>query len=145
MGITLCQCRQCGRIFQSYNQTLCPPCVEDRERSYIAVRDYVYMHPEAVLMEIAKKTEVDESLILEFLKEERLSINDSDDSLLCEKCAKPIAKGKYCDKCKEFFEQILHDLSDRKRPEVQNETKKSPIPDTFSKGKNRMHVEFNKK
>ena len=145
MGITLCQCKQCGRIFQSYNQALCPPCMDDRERSYIAVRDYVYMHPEAILIDIAKNTKVDEGLILEFLKEERLSINDNEQMLLCEKCGKPIAKGKYCDKCKEFFEQILHDLSDRKRAEEQIEPKKSPNTDAYSKGRYRMHVELSKK
>ena len=54
MGLTLSQCKKCGRIFQSYHQDVCPLCVEEREKSFIKVRDYIYQHPQDVSRRLQK-------------------------------------------------------------------------------------------
>ena len=63
---------------------------------FIKVRDYIYQHPDASIKEISEKTEVDEKIILDFLKEERLSLRTADGLLRCQQCGKPIEKGSYC-------------------------------------------------
>ncbi len=146
MGLTLGQCRRCGKLFQSWGQAICPQCMEDREHCYILVRDYVYQHPHANLFEIAKDTGVDEPLILEFLKEERLTLGEDERALKCEKCGKPIAKGRYCDKCKAYLGNAFFKDSAGSAKQLDQAAKRKRTDVGISSGrKDRMHLEFDKK
>lgn len=94
------QCSQCKGIFQVYaNESICPKCMEKLDQDYMKVRDYLYQHPRADIMELTEGTGVAEKHILNFLREERLSLAEPTQELLCASCAKPIKKGKYCEQC----------------------------------------------
>ncbi len=145
MGYSLVQCRRCGRLFQSWGQAICSECVEYREKSYLLVRDYIYLHPEAIIPEISEGSGVEEPLILEFLKEERLTIND-ETALKCEKCGKPITHGRYCKQCKAFLENLFFkDSSEPSQRTEQASTRTHRETNSPSKGKDRMHLKFDKK
>ena len=106
MSFDVRQCRNCGKLFQSYGNVICSECIDERDRCFLKVRDYIYAHPNSDIAEISKKTSVSEKIILDFLKEERLSLNTKG-LLVCEKCGGPIKSGRFCDLCQHFYDEVL--------------------------------------
>lgn len=90
----------CGKLFHSLGSAHCTECNDEMDRRFIKVRDYIYAHPEASVAEIVEKTGVPQKNILSFLREERLVLEHASGILVCERCAKPIAGGRFCDECK---------------------------------------------
>lgn len=128
------QCSECRGIFQAYaNETICPKCREKLDRDYVKVRDYLYVHPRADVPELAKETGVDEKYILNFLREERLSLAQPTDELRCASCGKPILKGKYCEACLLSLNKEI----DRIMPVAESIKKRD---DAYQKDK--MHLRF---
>ena len=95
------QCSQCKAIFQPYGgEVICARCMELMDEQFVKVRDYLYEHPRSGIMELSKQTKVEETMILRFLKEQRLFLSEPTDYLRCTVCNKAITKGTYCDQCK---------------------------------------------
>ncbi|MDL2224968.1 flagellar protein [Eubacteriales bacterium OttesenSCG-928-M02] len=101
------QCKECGKLFQYISKPICQDCIDAQDQMFIKVRDYLYQHPAASIEEVSEKTEVEERFILEFLKEERLSVDVGGGYLTCENCGTPIEKGRYCESCKNSLGQAL--------------------------------------
>lgn len=95
-------CMRCGMAFQ-YNGSghiICPICREIDQREFDRVRDYVYEHKGATVMEVADEVDVKPYIIEGFLRAGRLEIpNDSTVFLHCEKCRKEIRSGRFCNDC----------------------------------------------
>mgnify|MGYP000574973051 FL=1 len=125
------QCKQCGRLFESFGENLCPRCVEEMEESYAKVKDYVYDHPDANVFDVSKETGVPEKTVLEFLREGRLSMNAAE--LECEECGAPITCGRFCSECKNKLENVL--MSAYRPPK--KEEKNPPT--------GRMHIDYRRK
>jgi len=147
MGLKVIQCKQCGRLFQSFGKAICADCLEERDNNFLLVRDFIYLHPNATIIEISKETGVEEPLILEFLKEDMLVLNTSEQLLSCEKCGKPINSGRFCKQCREFFENVFTSqavetkhasLEDERR--LQRQEQKKGIRGDNAKEK--MHTNF---
>lgn len=94
------QCKECGKLFQYVGVPICMDCSDALDKMFLKVRDYIYKNAEADVAEIVEKTGVSEKKILEFLREERLSLRSESSILSCEKCGKPITGGRFCDNCK---------------------------------------------
>ena len=72
------------------------------------VRDYVLSNPHSDLKTVAEETNVDEKLILGFLREKRIRVTDElEGSLKCEKCHKPINTGRLCEDCRKQFLSVI--------------------------------------
>jgi len=102
------QCRMCKKLFQSYGSSICTNCTEEMDKAFRKVRDYIYDHPQADIMEITQNTGVPEKWIFDFLKEERLELTSGSTMLTCEQCGAPVQSGKYCKKCKNEFQKIIN-------------------------------------
>ena len=126
------QCKQCGRLFESFGAHICPRCTEDLEESYNKVKDYVYDHPDANVFDVSKETGVPEKTVLEFLREGRLSMSTAD--LECEECGKPITTGKLCSECKNKLENVLMSAYKPPKKEDSDNGKSSPS--------GRMHIDY---
>ncbi|MHB1313900.1 MAG: hypothetical protein ACYCX2_00270 [Christensenellales bacterium] len=110
------------------------------------VRDYIYAHPDSDIVEITKETGVNERTILDFLKEDRLSLN-TEGLLACEKCGRSIKAGRFCSNCQRFYEDALKVMGknkDFKGHERKEEISGRGIPDFPIKGK-KMHLTYNDK
>lgn len=124
------QCKQCGRLFESFGAHLCPRCADELEQNFLVVKDYVYDHPDANVFDVAKETGIPEKMVLEFLREGRLSMNTAE--LDCEECGKPISSGRFCSECKNKLENVL--MSAYRPPKKED---KSPPS-------GRMHIDYGK-
>lgn len=106
MSNRVMQCKQCGRIFQSFGPNICAVCAEELDGSFQKVKNYLFDHPQANVIDICQGTDVAEKVVLYFLKEGRLAI-DGSGLLECDRCGEPISKGRFCPKCQVMFEKEL--------------------------------------
>ena len=99
--MNIVQCTYCKKPFQSLGSRICPACLEQIDRDFITVRDYIYEHKHSNIDKIAEETEVKKSIIIHLLKEGRLIIDspDGDGLLVCEMCKKQINTGRMCKDC----------------------------------------------
>ena len=65
-------CRRCDRIYQHRGSKYCPNCMLELDEIFVKVRDYIYDNPNATVLEVSEALDVEENIILEFLKEGRL-------------------------------------------------------------------------
>ena len=108
----LINCKKCGRAFGDDGNEFCSRCRIDPEEAYRKVKDYLYDHPGATVNEVHEETGVSERLILQFLRDDRIEIRESDNTFLdCERCGTSITSGRYCDECagaiKKGFQKVL--------------------------------------
>lgn len=105
---TISQCKKCSRLYQSFgNAPYCPTCMEELEKGFDLVKDYIYEHPKANAVEISQETGVAEKDIFYFLREGRLSLSEGSSLLICESCGRSIMTGRYCESCKKQLEREL--------------------------------------
>lgn len=121
-------CMRCGMMFQYSNtgHVICPRCREEDMRDFDRVRDYVYEHKGATIMEVADELNIRPTIIEGFLRAGRLEIpNDSAVFLHCERCRKEIRSGRFCPDCAaqltmemkralDFDESQIGEVPDRK-------------------------------
>lgn len=124
------QCKECGNLFQSMGKPVCADCMDELDRKFLKVRDYLYKHPEASIKEVSDKTEVAERYILDFLKEERLSLQNASGFLQCELCKKPITAGRFCSNCQGSLQKAF----------ASPEPEKPAAPDNPANRGARMHI-----
>lgn len=116
MALSYKTCKYCGRIFQTSGANICPECLREMEDQFKLIKEYLYQHPRASVEEVSKDTEVDERLILHFLREGRLEMVAADGFLLCEKCGAPITSGRLCKKCSEELSHALGSALSKPQP-----------------------------
>jgi len=115
-------CHGCKKIFQYITgPIMCPRCKQLEEEMFLKVKDYLRENPGANVYEVNQETGVSAALIEKFLKQGRLQVAaDSPMALTCERCARKISTGRYCNACKN---EISAELNEMKRSFVESEKK----------------------
>ncbi len=104
-------CRKCGNLFEFMGNPVCPNCVKQMEEKFLEVRQYIYDNPGASMPMVSEETDVPMQQIKKWVREERLSFSkDSNVSIQCEKCGRPILTGRYCPGCKKNMANSLNNL-----------------------------------
>ncbi len=102
MGVV--NCRRCNKIFNAVMgyETVCPECRKQDNEEFKKVKDFLWDHPGTTIDELSDIFGIDPKHIKAWLRDEKLSLADGvvADILTCEKCGKPILKGRFCEKCK---------------------------------------------
>ena len=122
--MNIIQCQFCKKPFASLGGRICPACLEQMDKDFITVRDYIYEHKHSNIDKIAKETEVSKQVIMHLLKEGRLIIDspDGDGLLVCEMCKKPINTGRLCKDCiGKVSSSMDKNMDAHKKPEVKPE------------------------
>jgi uncharacterized protein len=133
MGSRVIECKTCKHLFQSFGSAICPVCVEEMEKNFEIVKEYIYNNPGANIIEITKETGVTEKSVLYYLKEGRLSVEGAESELVCEKCKKPISSGRFCKDCQITLENTLYKSYVQSKQSIAEEARKAL--------QGRMHVE----
>ena len=100
--MNLKNCRKCGKMFNYLSgEAICPQCKEAAENKFQEVKKYVQDNKTASLTEIVENCDVDQKLVKQWIREERLFFtDDSPVKINCEICGAQISTGRFCDKCK---------------------------------------------
>ena len=122
--MNIIKCMFCKKPFVSMGGRICPECLEQIDKDFITVRDYIYEHKHSNIDKIAEETEVSKHVILHLLKEGRLIIDGADGGgvLFCESCKKPINTGRMCPACMEKVSNTMNKTVTHEKPaEVKQE------------------------
>lgn len=95
-------CLRCGNMFlyTGIGKCICENCKKEDEEAFQSVKNYIYNHPLATLMEVSKETEVRVIRIKNYLKDGRLVIADNSPIFInCEICGVSIKYGRFCRSC----------------------------------------------
>lgn len=118
MNIT--QCMYCRKPFAALGGRICPACLDQIDRDFITVRDYIDEHRTANIKDIAEETEVSEKHIIHLIKEGRLILDNPGDGagiIVCESCKKPIKTGKLCEDCMKSLASTMDKAVSGSKPE----------------------------
>ena len=123
-------CTECGKVFVHPTRKLCNDCVNDIEKDFEKVKDFLWDKDSATIDEVHDKTGVPKKRIIKFIRNGRimsLGLN-FDFDLNCERCGKPISEGNYCQECSHELSEELNPGRKQPKPE-----KKKPKKDSNSK------------
>ena len=108
--MNIIQCTFCRKPFQSIGRRICNGCLEQIDRDFVTVRDYIYEHKQTDIDTVAEETGVAKQTILYLLKDGRLILDDPGGAggmLRCEACKKPITSGRMCEDCKDMVAKTM--------------------------------------
>lgn len=99
----ICVCNICGRSFENTaSVNICKNCIEQDISDFNKIRDYLFIHPKAKMLEVSTNLDIPIRKIKRFLRESRLEIVEKDNPFLkCDNCGKPICLGTLCEDCKD--------------------------------------------
>lgn len=107
MSLKVMSCKICGKLFQSYGAGYCPECADEMDKAFVKIKEFLYEHENATIVDVVEGTGIAEKYVLQFLKEGRLSIEGTEGALRCEDCGRPISSGRYCSNCREKLANVL--------------------------------------
>lgn len=99
---SLANCPRCGNVFVKSLREICPSCYKEEEEAFEIVYQFLkkQQNREATIHEIVEATEVEEELIIKFVKEKRLRTSQFPKlAYPCDQCGEPITSGKVCTQC----------------------------------------------
>lgn len=132
-------CVKCRKLFQSYGQSVCPVCLQEVDRQFDLVKNYLYDNPGASMENVCRETKVDQHLIVRWLREGRLITDDSYAALLeCITCGAPIRSGRYCEKCNNELRRALQDTA--KAMSGQQDDKRARTAEESRRKESKMHI-----
>ncbi|MFP4198409.1 MAG: flagellar protein [Halanaerobium sp.] len=98
----LINCKECGKLFSSSGQKVCPDCRQREEEKFEIVKEYLWEHPNSTVKKVSEDTGVEEELIIKFMREDRLAAEGLlvDYKLKCKRCGTEIKTGLFCESCR---------------------------------------------
>lgn len=113
----LANCPRCGGLFVKHARTVCDQCFKEEEAAFDKVNQFIRKKDNrtASIPEVVAATDVEEHLVIKFVKENRLrSAMFPNLTYPCQKCGADIREGKLCGSC---AGQIQSDLEQDKKLE----------------------------
>lgn len=139
--MALKNCAKCGRMFSAnMDQKFCEKCSVNDDELFKRVREYIYDNPSCSIPEVAEATEVEENLILKFLRQGKLELKGEGVGYGCERCGISITSGRYCDKCSYELTNGLKEAFGLNKKEAPVDKKKPG-----GGGANKMHISSGRK
>ncbi len=128
-------CNRCKRLFQRTSNTVyCPACLIYFEECFDRVKKFIWDNPSADFNKVVKGAEVEDKVLLEFIRSGRIEFTNPDLGIPCEVCGSRIASGRYCAKCagevKDKLEKTKKDLMSS----MKKDSGESEKPRTSKKG-----------
>ncbi|HLR65657.1 TIGR03826 family flagellar region protein [Virgibacillus alimentarius] len=119
----IANCSRCDSVYVKNIRDICRKCYEEEEKAFETVYRFLIKRKnrEATISEIAAVTDVDELLIIKFMKEGRLSTSKfSKLAYPCKKCGVPINSGRLCGRCSETLLEELEQHEKAKKEKTTN-------------------------
>lgn len=127
----LSNCPNCGDIFvKNQFRDICQKCWKEEEKQYEIVYQFIRKRENrtATINQVVEATEVEEDLILKFIRTGRLKVAQFPNlGYPCDKCGKMIQKGKICDDCSDKIRKELKtfDYETERKKEMEKRDKQA--------------------
>jgi flagellar operon protein (TIGR03826 family) len=111
----LANCPTCGALFVKGVRTVCEKCYKEEEAQFQKVYEYIRKKENrtATLPEVAEATEVEQRLIMKFVKQKRIhTAHFPNLGYECDRCGTLIREGKICNSCRD---KLKADLSQEEK------------------------------
>jgi hypothetical protein len=109
--------------FSSAGNKFCGGCLQQIEKDYFVVRDFIYENKKSDVDTIAKETGVNKIVIVHLIREGRFYYEDINTSSAgvykCKTCGKPAGSDKICNECKAKIALALQSKSRKKEDNKQ--------------------------
>lgn len=95
-------CMRCRMLFpySGFGHCICERCRKREEKEFDLIRDFLYDHPKATMVDVSIETGIPVYQLEAYLRAGRLIIpNDSAIFIKCEKCGVDIRTGRFCPTC----------------------------------------------
>ena len=129
-------CRVCKGLFQYMGNPICQSCQDKLDSDFVKVREYLYDNPSAGVLEVVEETGIEERIVMGFLREGRLELDNGARILSCERCKTPISSGRFCEKCKTVFGKQFGLLNEQMRGAVDEKPEKEAL-----RNQPKMHID----
>lgn len=132
-------CPECGKIYRYAGRTLCPKCIEEDEKDFLKVKDYLRQNRGASIVEISDETDVEETKVIAYLREGRLQLVPGQTGIIlhCERCNAQILSGRYCEACVKEVKSGFQQAFDGKEVETKSQIYKD---NRYSQRKEVIHT-----
>src|SRR5699024_6023902 len=126
----LAYCVRCNQVFAKTVRDICLDCYREEEKAFEIVYKFLSKQEnrEATLQEIVNATEIEEELIIKFIRNNRLRTSQFPKlSYPCERCSTPIVSGTLCANCSDsILKQFKHHeaIEQREKEVTQREREK---------------------
>ncbi len=107
-------CIRCGKVFMYVSKRVCPACQKEMDELFEQVRVFVKAHPGATVAEISAALDIEEQLVNEFVREGRFDVVTEALTVFCERCGKPIHRGRLCEQCAVSLDQEIRGSQPKK-------------------------------
>lgn len=127
----LSNCPNCDSLFVKNNfREVCDSCYKEEEAKFDKVYQFIRKRDNrtATMKQVVAATEVEETLIIRFIKSGRLRIAQFPNlGIPCEKCGKAIHEGKLCTDCIKSLRSDIykHEKEENRQREIEERSKKS--------------------
>lgn len=118
----LINCKECGKLFSSGGQKVCPDCRQSEEEKFQLVKEFLWDNPNSTVKKVSEETGVEEELIIKFMREDRLASEGLmvDYSLKCKRCGAEIKSGLFCESCRS---KMISDFNQGSEPDSDQKKK----------------------
>ncbi len=122
----LSNCPKCNNIFvKTQFRDVCESCWKEEEKVFESVYQFIRKRENrmATMSQVVEATEVEEELLLKFIKSGRLKLAQFPNlGYYCEKCGTLIRAGKLCEDCSDGLRKDLniHKVETNRRKEMED-------------------------
>lgn len=134
MDFNIKECKWCRRPFQQINQmkVYCEVCDRMLDEAFVKIRDYLDENPGANTQQVSEGAEIDEKIILQLLKDDRIGFV-SGSYLTCEQCGAKIERGRFCKECQGMMKEGLGQMLTDYNKKAQAQAYSMSTPDFHNK------------
>lgn len=130
----LANCSRCNEVFVKMIRDICQKCYREEETAFETVYRFLSKREnrEATIFEIVEATEVEEELIIKFIREKRLRTSQFPKlAYPCEKCGVQIVSGKLCQNCSEGILQEFERQTELEKRKIDREKEERERANTY--------------
>lgn len=130
-------CTRCGKIYNYDGFKVCQNCRKEDEVDFKKVKEYLRENPGANISQVHEDTEVENSKIIDFLRDGRLEVEEGGNLLIeCESCGIGIRTGRFCEECASTLSREMGRVVDSgrsKNPTSSKRDEKFRVADRYEK------------
>ncbi len=110
--MAIANCKRCGRIYNRVRRDICPSCIEEEDKIFLKVRDFLREHKNAYMEDVIQGTEVDMDTLIQMIQDGRVILTDNPNmGYACERCGGMTRSGRFCPKCSKELANSLNAAS----------------------------------